>query len=56
MWYMYRILSVVGWYWTAFVALYLAIRMIPWRRRSRGGLATGSGDPAPEALTGADVR
>jgi hypothetical protein len=33
---MYKILSVVGWYWTAFVALYLAIRLIPWRRRTKG--------------------
>jgi hypothetical protein len=35
MWYMYKILSVVGWYWTAFVALYLMIRLIPWRRKSK---------------------
>jgi hypothetical protein len=33
---MYKILSVVGWYWTAFVAVYLAIRLIPWRGRSKG--------------------
>ncbi len=37
MWYMYKILAVIGWYWTAFVALFLAIRLIPWKKRVSKG-------------------
>ena len=55
--YMYKILAIAGWAWLVVVAVFLVVRLMIVRRRTRGfDVIAPSATPSETSAGGADAR